>query len=89
MLGALRVAQRAATLHCNGPVGLGGGLTVLALAIVPEAVAGVVWYGLPPLEFADASRIRVPMLAHWATQDVPFPIASVDPLEQWLRAALA
>ena len=83
------MAQRAATLHCNGPVGLGGGLTVLAPGIVPEAAAGVVWYGLPPLEFADASKIRVPMLAHWATQDVPFPIASADPLEHRLRAALA
>ena len=83
------MAQRAATLHCNGPAGLGGGLTVLALGIVPEAAAGVVWYGLPPLEFAAASKIRVPMLAHWATQDVPFPIASADPLEHRLRAALA
>ena len=83
------MAQRAATLHCNGPAGLGGGLTVLALGIVPEAAAGVVWYGLPPLEFAAASKIRVPMLAHWATQDVPFPIASADPLEHRLRAAFA
>lgn len=66
---------------------MGGALTVLSLTMVPEADAGVVWYGLPPLEFVDASKIKAPMLAHWATQDVPFPIATVDALEEKLRAA--
>ncbi len=66
---------------------MGGALTVLSLTMVPEADAGVVWYGLPPLEFVDASKIKAPVLAHWATQDVPFPIASVDALEEKLRAA--
>ena len=77
---------------CTGKVGvtgycMGGALTVLSLTMVPEADAGVVWYGLPPLEFVDASKIKVPVLAHWATQDVPFPIATVDALEEKLRAA--
>ena len=44
-------------------------------------------YGLPPLEFVDASKIKAPLLAHWATQDGAFPIASVDALEEKLRAA--
>jgi carboxymethylenebutenolidase len=66
---------------------MGGALTVLSLTMVPEADAGVVWYGLPPLEFVDATKIKAPMLAHWATQDVPFPIATVDALEEKLRAA--
>jgi carboxymethylenebutenolidase len=66
---------------------MGGALTVLALTMVPEADAGVVWYGLPPLEFVDASKIRAPMMAHWATQDGAFPIANVDALEEKLRAA--
>ena len=66
---------------------MGGALTVLSLTMAPEADAGVVWYGLPPLEFVDASRIRVPMMAHWAEQDAAFPIASVAPLEDKLRAA--
>jgi len=60
---------------------MGGALTVLASTMVPEADAGVVWYGLPPLEFVDASKIRIPLQAHWATQDGAFPIASVDGLE--------
>jgi carboxymethylenebutenolidase len=66
---------------------MGGALTVLALVNVPEADAGVVWYGYPPLEFVDAGKIKAPMLAHWATQDGAFPIESVDKLEEKLRAA--
>jgi len=66
---------------------MGGALTVLSLTMVPEADAGVVWYGYPPLEFVDASQIKAPVIAHWATQDVPFPIAGVDALEEKLRAA--
>jgi carboxymethylenebutenolidase len=66
---------------------MGGALTILSLTMSPEADAGVVWYGFPPLEFVDASKIRVPVMAHWAEQDVPFPIATVDQLEEKLRAA--
>ena len=39
---------------------MGGALTVLASTMVPEADAGVVWYGYPPLEYVDASKIRIP-----------------------------
>jgi carboxymethylenebutenolidase len=66
---------------------MGGALTILSLTMAPEAHAGVVWYGLPPLEFVDASKIKVPMMAHWATQDQAFPIVSVDALEAKLQAA--
>ncbi len=66
---------------------MGGALTLLALSQSPEADAGVVWYGLPPLEFLDASKIKVPLLAHWAEQDGAFPIAGVDALEKKLAEA--
>jgi carboxymethylenebutenolidase len=66
---------------------MGGALTVLSLTMVPEADAGVIWYGLPPLEYVDAGKIKAPVLAHWAEQDLPFPVASVAPLEDKLRAA--
>lgn len=66
---------------------MGGALTVLTLVMVPEANAGVVWYGYPPLEFVDAGKIKAPLLAHWATQDGAFAIAGVDALEEKLRAA--
>ena len=66
---------------------MGGALTILALTMVPEADAGVVWYGLPPLEYVDASKIKAPLMAHWATQDQAFPMATVDALEDKLRTA--
>jgi carboxymethylenebutenolidase len=65
---------------------MGGALTLLAMSMVPEADAGVVWYGCPPLEYIDATKIKAPLLGHWATQDEFFPIATVDQLEEKLRA---
>jgi carboxymethylenebutenolidase len=55
--------------------------------MVPEMDAGVIWYGLPPLEYVDASKIKAPLQAHWATQDGAFPIASVDGLEAKFKEA--
>lgn len=78
--------QRAARVGVTGYC-MGGALTLLALANVPEVSAGVVWYGLPPLEYIDATKIRVPVLGHWGTQDQAFPIAGVDALEAKLREA--
>ncbi len=66
---------------------MGGALTLLALVNAPEAAAGVVWYGYPPLEYIDAGKIKVPVLAHWATQDAAFALTGVDALEEKLRAA--
>lgn len=66
---------------------MGGALTWLALANVPEIDAGVAWYGYPPLEYVDAAKITQPVMAHWATQDQAFAIAGVDALEAKLREA--
>lgn len=66
---------------------MGGALTWLALMNAPEADAGVAWYGMPPLEYVDAARITVPVLAHWATQDAFFPIDGVGQLEAKLATA--
>lgn len=66
---------------------MGGALTLLAAANVPEADAAVPWYGFPPLEYIDAAKIKAPLLGHYAIDDVPFPIAKVDELEKKLRAA--
>jgi carboxymethylenebutenolidase len=35
----------------------------------------------------DAAQIKAPLMGHWATRDVPFPIAGVDALETKLQAA--
>ena len=66
---------------------MGGALTVLAAVNVPEADAHVPWYGFPPLEYVDASKIKAPLLGHYATEDQFFPVDTLDELEQKLRAA--
>ena len=66
---------------------MGGALTLLALCAAPEIDAGVVWYGCPPLEYIDATKIKAPLMAHWATQDQFFPIGNIDALQDKLRAA--
>ena len=67
---------------------MGGALTLLALGAAPEVDAAVVWYGCPPLEYIDAAKIKAPLLAHWATQDQFFPIATVDQLQDKLQNLL-
>lgn len=66
---------------------MGGALTLLALCNVPEADAGVVWYGCPPLEYIDASKIKAPVMGHFATQDQFFAIETIDELEDKLSGA--
>lgn len=66
---------------------MGGALTVLASAAVPEADAAVVWYGYPPLEYVDASKIRLPLMAHWGTQDEAFKLSGAEALEGKLKEA--
>lgn len=66
---------------------MGGALTLLSAVNVPELDASVVWYGYPPLEYIDASKIQKPLQAHWALHDEFFPIAGVDRLENNLKAA--
>jgi carboxymethylenebutenolidase len=47
-------------------------LTLLASANVAELDAAVTWYGCPPLEYIDASKIKIPLQGHWSTQDAHF-----------------
>lgn len=66
---------------------MGGALTVLAAVHVPEGDAFVVWYGCPPLEYVDATKIKAPVLAHFAEEDTVFPIAAARELEKKAKAA--
>ena len=66
---------------------MGGALTLLTLCHAPEADAGVVWYGCPPLDYIDPAKLSVPLLGHWATQDEFFPIATIEALEAKLDGA--
>jgi len=66
---------------------MGGALTVLSAVNVPEVDAAVIWYGYPPLQYVDASKIKAPLMGHWATHDQAFAISGVDELEKKLKAA--
>jgi carboxymethylenebutenolidase len=66
---------------------MGGALTILAAVNVPEAAAASSWYGFPPLDYVDATKIKAPLQGHWATEDAYFPIQQVDALEDKLKKA--
>ena len=66
---------------------MGGALTILAALNVPEADAAITWYGFPPLDYIDASKIKIPLMGHWAINDAFFNIGQVDALEEKLKKA--
>ena len=66
---------------------MGGALTLLAAVNVPETDAAVTWYGFPPLEYIDATKIKMPLMGHFAIDDTYFQISSVDELEKKLEDA--
>ena len=66
---------------------MGGALTLLSAVFVPGTDAAVAWYGFPPLEYIDASKITAPLMGHFAIHDAFFPITGVDALEEKLKAA--
>lgn len=65
---------------------MGGALALLAAMHGTEFDAAVVYYGLPPPEAGDPSKIRIPVMGHWAIHDEFFPISAVDALEAKLKA---
>lgn len=81
-LKSLNVGKVGLTGYC-----MGGALTWLAAQQSPEVDAVVVWYGMPPVQAIDASKLKLPIQAHWATQDDFFAIDQVDALEAKLQEA--
>ncbi|MBT3558116.1 MAG: dienelactone hydrolase family protein [Rhodospirillales bacterium] len=60
---------------------MGGALTVIAGVHVPECDVAVCYYGIPPLEVADPSAMKVPFQGHFATQDdwcTPEAVAALE-----------
>lgn len=64
---------------------MGGALTIIAGVHVPEADAGVCFYGIPPKEAADPAQLRVPMQFHFANKDDWCTPAAVNALEATLK----
>ncbi|HXF07389.1 MAG TPA: dienelactone hydrolase family protein [Candidatus Acidoferrales bacterium] len=66
---------------------MGGAITLLGAARIPELAAAVIFYGLPPAGMVDLADVRVPLQAHFANQDTWCTPAAVDSFETALKAA--
>jgi carboxymethylenebutenolidase len=66
---------------------MGGALTVLSAVKVPEMDAGVCFYGLPPSEAADLTRITAPLQSHFANRDDWCTPQAVNAFEATLKTA--
>src|SRR5579863_8884666 len=66
---------------------MGGALTVAAAVHIPDIAAGVCFYGIPPAEFADPAKIKLPFQGHFANQDDWCTPVAVNTLESAMKAA--
>jgi carboxymethylenebutenolidase len=66
---------------------MGGAVTIIGAAKVPELAAGVAFYGIPPEQAAKASDIRIPLQGHFANKDDWCTPAAVDAFEKAAQAA--
>jgi carboxymethylenebutenolidase len=64
---------------------MGGALTILAALFASGVDAGVCFYGIPPAEAVDPSKIKIPLLCHFAQHDDWCTPAAVDALEKRLK----
>ncbi len=66
---------------------MGGAVTVIAAAHIPEFTAAVSFYGLPPADAVKPSDVKIPLQGHFATRDDYVTPAAVNVFEAGLRAA--
>ena len=66
---------------------MGGAVTILGAARIPELTAAVCFYGLPPGNVAKPADIRAPLQAHFANDDDWCTPKAVDGFEAALQAA--
>ena len=66
---------------------MGGALTVASAVHLPDVAAAVCFYGMPPKEFADPAKIRIPFQGHFANRDDWVTAKMVDQVEAAMRAA--
>lgn len=76
----------------NGKVGvigfcLGGALTFAAACHVEGLGAAVPFYGVPPAEKVDYSKVTAPVLAHFAKNDTWASVAKAEAIKQQIDAA--
>jgi len=85
--GAAQLLERAGVKVGLTGFCLGGAVTILGSARVPEFTAAVCFYGLPPETVAKAADIKIQLQAHFANRDDWCTPAAVSQFEAGLRAA--
>lgn len=65
---------------------MGGAVAILAAMHAPGFDAAVTFYGNPPPEAGDPSKIGIPVMGHWGVHDEFFTMDAVDELEKKLHA---
>jgi carboxymethylenebutenolidase len=66
---------------------LGGAVTIIGAARIPELAAGVVFYGIPPEQAAKPADVKIPLQAHFANRDDWCTPQAVDAFESAMKAA--
>ncbi len=66
---------------------MGGAVTVIGAAHIPELTAAVTFYGLPPAEAVKPADVWVPLQGHFANRDDWVAPSMVDAFESGLKAA--
>ena len=66
---------------------MGGAVTILTCARVPEVTCGVAFYGIPPAQAAGPADLKVPLQGHFANSDDWCTPAAVDGFEKAAKEA--
>jgi carboxymethylenebutenolidase len=83
--GAVQYLKQSSQAVAVGGFCMGGALTLLAALKVPEADAGAVFYGLPPIDFTAFQSVKIPLILHFANTDDWCTPAKVTELEAALK----
>src|SRR6516164_3468582 len=65
---------------------MGGAITVIGAAHIPELAAAVSFYGLPPAEAVKPAEVKIPLQGHLANQDDFVMPSPVNAFEDGLKA---
>lgn len=64
---------------------MGGAVTIIGAAKIPELTAGVAFYGIPPEQAVKPADIKIPLQGHFANKDDWCTPAAVDAFEKAMR----